>query len=65
KPAVITSWVDLPSPNVSQGLGNRQQGVERKRIVEAQKFFVDENGDVFLVAESEEGDTGNLGLNCG
>ncbi|MEO1433471.1 MAG: filamentous hemagglutinin N-terminal domain-containing protein, partial [Cyanobacteria bacterium J06633_8] len=46
KPAVITSWVDLPSPNVSQGLGNRQQGVERKRIVEAQKFFVDENGDV-------------------
>ncbi|AFY55446.1 filamentous hemagglutinin family N-terminal domain protein [Rivularia sp. PCC 7116] len=65
KPAVITNWVDLPSQNVSQGVENREQKVVRERIVEAQKFVVDENGDVLLVAESEEGGMDNSGLNCG
>ncbi|MBV6626573.1 MAG: filamentous hemagglutinin N-terminal domain-containing protein [Rivularia sp. (in: Bacteria)] len=65
KRAVIANWVDLPSQTVSQGIGNREQGVERKTIVEAQKFAVDENGGVLLVAESEESGYRDSGLNCG
>jgi filamentous hemagglutinin family protein len=65
KPAVITSWVDLPSQDVSEGVGNREYRVVRKRIVEAQKIVTDKNGDIFFVAESEQGGMGNSGLSCG
>ncbi|BAY81611.1 filamentous hemagglutinin family outer membrane protein [Calothrix parasitica NIES-267] len=65
KPAVITSWVDLPSQNQSEEVSSSKQEIERKRIVEAQKFVVDKNGDVLLVAESEEAGMGKSGLSCG
>ncbi|BAY81612.1 filamentous hemagglutinin-like protein [Calothrix parasitica NIES-267] len=67
KPAVITSWVDLPSQNHTEELESREKRAERKRkrIVEAQKFVVDKNGDVLLVAESEEAGMGKSGLSCG
>ena len=65
KRAVITSWVDLPSQDVSEGVGNREYRVVRKRIVEAQKIVTDKNGDIFFVAESEQGGMGNSGLSCG
>lgn len=65
KSAVITNWVDLPSQNQTEQVESSKQEVERTRIVEAQKFVVDENGDVLLVAESEETGMGKSGLSCG
>ncbi len=61
---VITSWVDLPSENRSETVGNQEEKVVRTKIVEAQKFVKDENGDIFLVAESSEGGYPNFGLSC-
>ncbi len=63
--SAIANWIDLPSENRSEKVGNREQRVGRERIVEAQKMVVDENGDIFFVAESEEGGYRDSGLNCG
>ncbi|AFY55447.1 filamentous hemagglutinin family N-terminal domain protein [Rivularia sp. PCC 7116] len=65
KRAVIANWIDLPSQNRIEVVRNSKQEVERKTIVEAQKFVVDKNGDVLLVAESEEGGYRNSEFNCG
>ncbi|MEM9922408.1 MAG: hypothetical protein AAF915_01405 [Cyanobacteria bacterium P01_D01_bin.50] len=65
KLGVITNWVDLPSENLSATVGNGEKKVVITRIVEAQKFFKDENGEIFLVAESSQGGYRNYGLSCG
>ncbi|WP_157229304.1 filamentous hemagglutinin N-terminal domain-containing protein [Rivularia sp. PCC 7116] len=56
--AVITKWVDLQSQITPRRIGklSRQSTTKyTRKIVEAQKFLVDENGDTFLVAESKQG----------
>ncbi len=57
KPAVITSWVDLPSQTTERRINKLPTASATKstpKIIEAQKILVDQNGDTFLVAESPQ-----------
>ncbi len=60
KPAVITSWVDLPSQTTERRINKLPTASATKstpKIIEAQKIVVYKNGDTFLEAESPQNRT--------
>ena len=65
--AVITNWVDLPSQITDRKTGRLSTQTTTKytrKIVEAQKFLVDKNGDTFLVAESPQSSYISSAISC-
>ena len=67
KRAVITNWVDLPSQTAGRRidkLSTQSATKYPRKIVEAQKFVVDENGDTFLVAESPQSSQTPSNISC-
>ncbi|MEO1372997.1 MAG: filamentous hemagglutinin N-terminal domain-containing protein [Cyanobacteria bacterium J06635_10] len=63
----IANWVDLPSEITGSRTDELPTPAVTKstpRIIEAEKMVVDENGDIFFVAESEEGGYLNSGVSC-
>ncbi|MHC5936158.1 two-partner secretion domain-containing protein [Nostoc sp.] len=65
--AVITGWVDLPpqaTPKVTDKLSTPTLTKSTNQIVEAQGWIVDANGDIILVAQSEQSSSIPSAISC-